>query len=70
MIHTSSIIDPTAIIAKNVEIGPFCLILIGEGSKIESHGFERSMKLEREIMYFNFLHFRCSTRNTRMSLQL
>ena len=26
MIHPSSIIDPTAIIADSVEIGPFCLI--------------------------------------------
>ena len=60
MIHPSSIIDPTAIIAKNVEIGPFCLIgpdvEIGEGSKIESHVILKGpMKLEREIMGFNFL---------------
>jgi len=41
MIHPSSIIDPTAIIADSVEIGPFCLIgpdvEIDEDTRIESH---------------------------------
>ena len=41
MIHSSSIIDPSAKIADSVEIGPFCLIgpnvEIEEGTKIESH---------------------------------
>ena len=41
MIHPSSIIDPAAIIADSVEIGPFCLIgpdvEIDEDTRIESH---------------------------------
>ena len=59
MIHPSSIIDPTAIIAKNVEIGPFCLIgpnvEIGEGSKIESHVILKGpMKLGKRNHVFQF----------------
>ena len=41
MIHSSSIIDPSAKIADDVEIGPFCLVgadvEIGSGTRIESH---------------------------------
>jgi len=41
MIHSSSIIDPSAKIADDVEIGPFCLVgadvEIGSGTSIESH---------------------------------
>ena len=41
MIHSSSIIDPAAKIANDVDIGPFCLVgadvEIGSGTRIESH---------------------------------
>lgn len=40
-IHPTAIIDPKAELHESVEIGPFCLIekdvIIGEGTKIESH---------------------------------
>lgn len=41
MIHSSAIVDPSAQLAEDVEIGPWTLIgpdvVIGSGSKIESH---------------------------------
>ena len=41
MIHNTSIIDPKAKIASNVEIGPYCVIgpnvEIGENTIIHSH---------------------------------
>ena len=41
MIHNTSIIDPKAKIASNVEIGPYCVIgpnvEIGENTIIQSH---------------------------------
>ena len=60
MIHSSSIIDPSAKIADDVEIGPFCLVgadvEIGSGTRIESHVILKGpMKIGGEITYFNFL---------------
>lgn len=41
MIHDTSVIDPSAVIAGGVRIGPFCVIgggvEIGEGTEIKSH---------------------------------
>ena len=41
MIHSTAIIDPTAEIAEDVQIGPFCVIegpvKIGSGTILDSH---------------------------------
>ncbi len=41
MIHPSAIIDPKAVLAPDVQVGPFCVIdgnvEIGAGTKIASH---------------------------------
>jgi len=56
MIHKTSIIDPNAKIASNVEIGPYCVIgpnvEIGENTIIHSHvNISASLKLEKEIRF-------------------
>ncbi len=41
MIHTTAIIDPSAIVPENIKIGAYCVIgsnvEIGEGTEIQSH---------------------------------
>ena len=59
MIHSSSIIDPAAKIANDVDIGPFCLIgadvEIGSGTKIESHVILKGpMKIGERNHIFQF----------------
>ena len=59
MIHSSSIIDPTAKISNDVEIGPFCLIgadvEIGSGTRIESHVILKGpMKIGERNHIFQF----------------
>ena len=59
MIHSSSIIDPSAKIADDVEIGPFCLVgadvEIGSGTKIESHVILKGpMKIGERNHIFQF----------------
>ena len=59
MIHSSSIIDPSAEIADDVEIGPFCLVgadvEIGSGTKIESHVILKGpMKIGERNHIFQF----------------
>ena len=59
MIHSSSIIDPAAKIANDVEIGPFCLIgadvEIGSGTRIESHVILKGpMKIGERNHIFQF----------------
>ena len=49
LIHSTAIIDPSAVIASDVQIGPYCIIgpqvTIGAGTKLHSHvvvgGFTR-----------------------------
>ncbi len=49
LIHSTAIIDPSAVIAADVQIGPYCVIgpqvTIGAGTKLHSHvvvgGFTR-----------------------------
>ena len=60
MIHSSSIIDPSAKIADDVEIGPFCLVgadvEIGSGTRIESHVILKGpMKIGERNHIFQFL---------------
>ena len=59
MIHSSSIIDPSAKIADDVEIGPFCLVgadvEIGSGTRIESHVILKGpMKIGERNHIFQF----------------
>ena len=59
MIHSSSIIDPSAKIAADVEIGPFCLVgadvEIGSGTRIESHVILKGpMKIGERNHIFQF----------------
>lgn len=59
MIHSSSIIDPAAKIANDVDIGPFCLIgadvEIGSGTRIESHVILKGpMKIGERNHIFQF----------------
>jgi UDP-N-acetylglucosamine acyltransferase len=59
MIHSSSIIDPSAKIADDVEIGPFCLVgadvEIGSGTRIESHVILKGpMKIGKKNHIFQF----------------
>ena len=59
MIHSSSIIDPSAKIADDVEIGPFCLVgadvEIGPGTRIESHVILKGpMKIGERNHIFQF----------------
>ena len=59
MIHSSSIIDPSAKIADDVEIGPFCLVgadvEIGSGTQIESHVILKGpMKIGERNHIFQF----------------
>ena len=59
MIHSSSIIDPSAKIANDVEIGPFCLVgadvEIGSGTRIESHVILKGpMKIGERNHIFQF----------------
>lgn len=59
MIHHTAIIDPTARIAKNVEIGPWTLIgpdvEIGEGTRIGSHVVIKQLtKIGKENRIFQF----------------
>ena len=59
MIHSSSIIDPSAKISNDVEIGPFCLIgadvEIGSGTRIESHVILKGpMKIGERNHIFQF----------------
>ena len=59
MIHSSSIIDPSAKISDDVEIGPFCLVgadvEIGSGTKIESHVILKGpMKIGERNHIFQF----------------
>ena len=59
MIHSSSIIDPSAKIANDVEIGPFCLVgadvEIGSGTQIESHVILKGpMKIGERNHIFQF----------------
>lgn len=59
MIHSSSIIDPSAKIADDVEIGPFCLVgadvEIGSGTRIESHVILKGpMKIGKRNHIFQF----------------
>ncbi|KCY04409.1 bacterial transferase hexapeptide family protein, partial [Acinetobacter baumannii 1284800] len=41
LIHSTAIIDPSAVIASDVQIGPYCIIgpqvTIGAGTKLHSH---------------------------------
>ena len=57
-IHPTSIIDPSAKIAKDVQIGPFCTIgedvQIESGSKIISHAVIKGpTELEKIIVFIN-----------------
>ncbi len=59
MIHSSSIIDPSAKISDDVEIGPFCLVgadvEIGSGTRIESHVILKGpMKIGERNHIFQF----------------
>ncbi|MEX0607783.1 MAG: acyl-ACP--UDP-N-acetylglucosamine O-acyltransferase, partial [Halofilum sp. (in: g-proteobacteria)] len=59
MIHPQAIVDPTAEIADDVEIGPFCVIeadvVIGEGTRIGSHTVVRGpTRLGRGNRLFSF----------------
>jgi len=59
MIHSSSIIDPSAKIADDVVIGPFCLVgadvEIGSGTRIESHVILKGpMKIGERNHIFQF----------------
>jgi len=59
VIHHTAIIDPTARIAKNVEIGPWTLIgpdvEIGEGTRIGSHVVIKQLtKIGKENRIFQF----------------
>ena len=59
MIHSSSIIDPAAKIANDVDIGPFCLVgadvEIGSGTRIESHVILKGpMKIGERNHIFQF----------------
>ena len=59
MIHSSSIIDPSAKIADDVQIGPFCLVgadvEIGSGTLIESHVILKGpMKMGERNHIFQF----------------
>ena len=57
LIHPTAIIDSSAVIASDVQIGPYCIIgpqvSIGEGTKLHSHvvvgGYTRIGKKQRNI---------------------
>ena len=60
LVHSSSIIDPSAKIADDVEIGPFCLVgadvEIGSGTQIESHVILKANEDRREKSHISIFY--------------
>lgn len=60
MIHSTAIIDPKAVIAKDVKVGPFCIIqgnvTIGSGTVLESHTIiEGDVSIGENNHFFSFV---------------